>query len=143
MASKRFIVPVVLLTAATVGGGGVAAASGVSTAASAHSAPAPAAPLAHAARVTRLRLTADPHGAMRFNTKRLTARAGKVTIVMTNPSSSGMPHGIAIRGHGSGRVVGPGGTSTVTATLKRGRYTFVCPVPGHAQAGMTGTLTVR
>ena len=64
-------------------------------------------------------------------------------IVLTNPSSSGMPHGIAIRGHGSGRVVGPGGTSTVTATLKRGTYTFLCPVPGHAQRGMTGTLTVR
>jgi uncharacterized cupredoxin-like copper-binding protein len=146
MASKRIIVPVALLTAAAVGGGGVAAASGVSTAASAHSPSAPAvtaAPLAQAARATKLRITADPHGAMRFNRKRLTARAGKVTIVMTNPSSSGMPHGIAIRGHGSGRVVAPGGTSTVTVTLKRGRYTFLCPVPGHAQAGMTGTLTVR
>jgi uncharacterized cupredoxin-like copper-binding protein len=133
MASKRSIVPAVLLTAAALGGGGVAAANGASTS---HG-------VAHAARATTLRITADPHGAMRFSTKRLTAHAGKVTIVMTNPSSSGMPHGIAIRGHGSGRIVGPGGTSTVTATLKRGRYTFLCPVPGHAQAGMTGTLTVR
>jgi uncharacterized cupredoxin-like copper-binding protein len=141
MTRKRIITPVVLLTAAAAAVGGVAAASGAHTAASSHT---PASPvLAQAARTTKLRLTADPHGALRFNTKRLTARAGKVTIVMTNPSSSGMPHGVAIRGHGSGRVVGPGGTSTVTATLKRGEYTFVCPVSGHAQAGMTGTLTVR
>ena len=146
MASKRITLPVFLLTAAAVGVGAVAASSGASTGASSHRAPAPAvraAPVAHVARATRLQLTADPHGAMRFNTKRLSARAGKVTIVMANPSSSGMPHGIAIRGHGSGRVVGPGGSSTVTATLKHGRYTFLCPVPGHAQAGMTGTLTVR
>jgi azurin len=144
MANKRFIVPVSLLTAAAIGVAGCGASS--SNAASTSSAPAPApsaAPVAHAARVTTLRLTADPHGALRFNTKRLTARAGRVQIVLKNPSSSGMPHGIAIKGHGSGRVVGPGGTSTVTATLKRGTYTFLCPVPGHAQGGMTGTLTVR
>jgi uncharacterized cupredoxin-like copper-binding protein len=146
MASKRIIVPAALLTAA-IGVGGFAAASGASSStATPSSSPAAvvrAAPVAQAARATTLRLTADPHGAMRFNTKRLTARAGKVQIVLTNPSTSGMPHGIAIRGHGSGRVVGPGGTSTVTATLRRGTYTFLCPVPGHAQAGMTGTLTVR
>jgi azurin len=148
MPSRRIIVPVSLLAAAAIGVGGFAAASGASSnpAAPSYSAPAAAvkaAPVAQAARVTTLRLTADPHGALRFNTKRLTARAGKVQIVLTNPSSSGMPHGIAIRGHGSGRVVGPGRTSTVTATLKRGTYTFLCPVPGHAQGGMTGTLTVR
>ena len=36
----------------------------------------------------------------------------------------------------------PGSTSTVTATLKKGTYTYYCPVPGHKQAGMVGTLTV-
>ena len=148
MASKRLTVPVFLLTAAAIGVGACAAAGGASasTAAPAHSTSAAtlkAAPVTQGHGATTLRLTADPHGAPRFNTKRLTAHAGKVRIVLTNPSSSGMPHGIAIRGHGSGRVVGPGGTSTVTATLKRGTYTFLCPVPGHAQRGMTGTLTVR
>ena len=29
------------------------------------------------------------------------------------------------------------------AGLKKGKYTFLCPVPGHAAAGMKGTLTVR
>jgi uncharacterized cupredoxin-like copper-binding protein len=93
--------------------------------------------------VTTLRLSADPGGALSFTKTALTAKAGTVKLVMLNPSGSGMPHGIAIQGHGSGQVVQPGGTSTVSAKLAAGTYTFLCPVPGHAQAGMTGTLTVR
>ena len=93
--------------------------------------------------VTTLRLSADPGGALRFTKSALTAKAGTIKLVMKNPSSSGMPHAIAIQGHGSGQVVQPGGTSTATAKLSAGSYTFLCPVPGHAAAGMTGTLTVR
>jgi uncharacterized cupredoxin-like copper-binding protein len=31
----------------------------------------------------------------------------------------------------------------VSAQLKPGNYTFYCSVPGHRQAGMQGTLTVK
>jgi uncharacterized cupredoxin-like copper-binding protein len=65
---------------------------------------------------------------------------------MTNPSSSGSPHGIAISGKNvskKGKIVNPGKTTSVTVTLKRGKYTFYCPVPGHRQLGMKGTLTVK
>lgn len=41
-----------------------------------------------------------------------------------------------------GKVVLRGGTSKVTATLKRGRYVFFCSVAGHERAGMKGVLTV-
>ena len=45
--------------------------------------------------------------------------------------------------HKDGKTVSPGGTSTDTLTLKPGKYTFYCPVPGHRAAGMVGTLTVQ
>jgi uncharacterized cupredoxin-like copper-binding protein len=89
-----------------------------------------------------IHLSADPGGALRFTRSTLTAKAGKVTLIMKNPSSAGMDHGIAIEGSGTGATVSPGSTSTVTATLKKGTYTYYCPVPGHKQAGMVGTLTV-
>lgn len=82
-------------------------------------------------------------GKLAFNTKTLTAKAGKVTIVMANPAS--FHHGVSVSGNGidkDGPVVGTGATSTVTVTLKPGKYTFYCPVPGHRAGGMQGTLAV-
>ena len=35
------------------------------------------------------------------------------------------------------------GATTVKLNLKPGKYTFFCQVPGHRQAGMYGTLTVK
>jgi plastocyanin len=93
-----------------------------------------------------LKLKAVESNGLSFDTKALTAKAGKVTITMTNPSGDSQPHAVAIEGNGAdkdGKVVQPGGTSTVSLTLKPGKYTFYCPVPGHRQAGMEGTLTVQ
>jgi plastocyanin len=93
---------------------------------------------------TALRISADQKGALKFDRKVLTARAGKVTITMSNPA--GLPHNIAIKGKGlnrKGRIVLRGGTSSVTALLRRGRYRFYCSVPGHEAAGMWGTLVVK
>jgi len=91
-----------------------------------------------------LSLSADASGALKFNKKVLSTKSGAVTINMSNPSS--VPHGIAVEGNGvdkDGQTVTSGGTSTVSVTLKPGKYTFYCPVPGHRQAGMEGTLTVQ
>ena len=68
------------------------------------------------------------------------ARHGKVTLRMSNPSN--FPHAIAV-GSRKGKTVTKGGTSTVTVSLKKGTYTFYCPVPGHRAAGMKGKLIVR
>ena len=92
-------------------------------------------------------LKADPNGAIKFNKKKLTVTHGKVTVVMKNPSSSGQQHGIEVEGHGKekrGKIVNPGGTSRVTfKKLKKGKYEFYCPVPGHKELGMKGTLIVK
>jgi plastocyanin len=92
----------------------------------------------------QLVVDADPSGQLKFTKQQLTATAGAVTLVMHNPSPLG--HNIAIKDGGvdvRGKVVGHGGTSTAGANLKPGTYTFYCSVPGHAAAGMTGTLRVR
>jgi uncharacterized cupredoxin-like copper-binding protein len=40
-------------------------------------------------------------------------------------------------------LTGPGKTATISVTLKKGKYTYLCTVPGHAAAGMKGVFTVR
>jgi len=90
-----------------------------------------------------LKLSADPSGALKFDKSKLAAKSGAVTITMNNPSS--VPHGIAVEGNGvdkDGQIVNSGGTSTVSVSLKPGKYTFYCPVDSHRQQGMEGTLTV-
>jgi plastocyanin len=102
-------------------------------------APAPA----PAPAVTKLALSV-PGTALAYNTKQLSAKAGSVTITLTN--SSPLEHDVTVS-EGS-KVVGAtpvftGGTKSVTLKLKAGNYTFYCSVPGHRQAGMEGTLTVQ
>jgi plastocyanin len=91
-----------------------------------------------------LKLSADPGGALKFDKSTLTAKAGKVTIDLDNPSS--LPHAVEIEGNGveeSSDTIGKGETTKVTATVKPGEYEYYCPVDGHKAGGMTGTLTVQ
>jgi uncharacterized cupredoxin-like copper-binding protein len=85
-------------------------------------------------------------GQFSFSKKALAANAGNVTVAMTNPAGNQAPHAIEIEGQGvekSGQTVTAGGTSTVTADLKPGKYEFYCPVDSHRADGMEGTLTVK
>jgi uncharacterized cupredoxin-like copper-binding protein len=91
-------------------------------------------------------LRANPNGELKFNKTKLKASPGKVTVVMKNPASSGIKHGIEVEGNGKekrGKVVKPGKASHVTLTLKAGTYDYYCPVAGHKQAGMKGKLVVK
>jgi plastocyanin len=93
---------------------------------------------------TQLKLTADPTGNLKFNTDALSGKAGTVRITLTNPSP--VDHNVTLQtpqGVKGGPTVGKGGSSTVTAQLKPGSYTYYCSVPGHREAGMQGTLTVK
>jgi plastocyanin len=89
-----------------------------------------------------LAIAASPSGALKFTNSTLTAKAGKVKIAFTNKSST--PHGVVITGNGvnAHTSVITNGNASATANLKPGKYTFYCPVPGHRQAGMVGTITV-
>jgi plastocyanin len=92
---------------------------------------------------TSLKLAANPSGQLSYNTKLLAAKAGTVTITMTNMSP--LEHNVTVA-EGT-KVLGAtptfmGGSKTLTLKLKPGKYTFYCSVPGHRQAGMEGTLNV-
>jgi outer membrane protein assembly factor BamB len=80
-----------------------------------------------------------------FNTDKLTAKAGKVTIDFAN--NSALQHNVTLVSSGN-KILGKtptfaGGSKSFSATLKAGTYTYYCSVPGHRQAGMQGTLTVK
>ena len=93
---------------------------------------------------SQLKLTADPGGALKFDKTSLSTKPGKVTVVLDNPSD--VPHAIEVEGKGveeEGETVGKGGVSKASGELKAGKYEFYCPVDGHKQAGMEGTLTVN
>ena len=80
-----------------------------------------------------------------FDTNALTAKAGKVTVKFTNDSALG--HNVVLI-NSANKVLGKtptfdGGTKSFDVTLKPGTYTYYCSVPGHRQAGMQGTLTVK
>ena len=77
---------------------------------------------------------------LKFNVSTIRAKAGKVTLSMSNPSS--FPHAVGVKGKAKGKTVKKGGTSTFSTTLKKGTYTFYCPVPGHEAGGMKGKLIV-
>lgn len=92
-----------------------------------------------------LKFEADPNGALAYTTTKATAKAGKVTIEFNNPQS--LTHDVAIESS-SGKEIGKteliaDGSDSTTVDLKPGTYTFYCSVPGHREAGMEGTLTVK
>lgn len=88
---------------------------------------------------------ADPSGNLAFTTDEATSKAGKVTVNFTNQSA--VPHDVALEDEAGEQIAATEtvaeGTDSTTAELKPGKYTFYCTVPGHRQAGMEGTLTVK
>ena len=91
-----------------------------------------------------VKLAADP-SAIAYDTSSLTSKPGKVTIDFTNPAP--LEHDVAIEDESGKEIVSSElitkGETSVSAELAPGTYTFFCTVPGHREAGMEGTLTVK
>jgi plastocyanin len=80
-----------------------------------------------------------------FDQKDVSAKAGTVTIDFDNKQA--LSHDVKIA-DSSGKELGgtdlvSSGTANATVDLQPGTYTFFCSVPGHKEAGMEGTLTVK
>jgi plastocyanin len=92
-----------------------------------------------------IKFETDPSGELAYTASEASAEAGNVTIDFNNPQS--LTHDVAIEDSsgkevGKTELIGEGETST-TIDLKPGTYTYYCTVPGHREAGMEGTLTVK
>ena len=92
-----------------------------------------------------LSVEADPGGELAYTTTTATAKAGQVTVDFNNPQA--LTHDVAIE-DSSGKEVGAteliaSGEDSTTVDLKPGTYHYFCTVPGHREAGMEGTLTVK
>jgi plastocyanin len=92
-----------------------------------------------------VKIEADPSGALAFTETQVSAPAGSDTIEFDNPSSTG--HNVYVEDD-SGNVVAEtdtisDGKTSAPADLQPGTYTFYCAIPGHREAGMEGTLTVK
>ncbi len=87
-----------------------------------------------------------PEGSeLAYTTNSAEAEAGKDTVNFTNVQA--IPHDVTIEDKG-GETIGATDvisedSASTTVDLKPGTYTFFCSIPGHREAGMEGTLTVK
>ncbi len=87
-----------------------------------------------------------PEGsALAYTATEASAEAGTDTINFTNVQAT--PHDVAIEDE-AGEEVGKTDvisedTASAKVKLEPGTYTFFCTIPGHREAGMEGTLTVK
>ena len=90
-----------------------------------------------------LKVTAVAAG-LKFSPSSLKAKAGKVTITLKNVSP--LPHDLVVQAGDKvlarTPILAKGKIASLSVTLKAGTYGFICSVPGHAAAGMKGSLVV-
>jgi plastocyanin len=89
-----------------------------------------------AVRSTTVKVTAKDYS---FALSTKTVKHGKVTFMIKNAGHT--THDFAIAGHTS-KKIGPGASTTLTVTLKKGRWPYSCTVDSHKELGMKGVLKV-
>ena len=71
------------------------------------------------------------------------ASVARGTVTFKVKNTGHIKHDFKINGKKT-KLLSPGGTTTLKVSFgKRGKFTYLCTVPGHAQAGMKGRLTVK
>ena len=101
--------------------------------------------------VTKVTVTAGKPTEFGFVLSPKRIPAGKVTFTLKNGGTvahdfkvcSSPKGGTAFACAGKAtKLIDPGASATLTLTLAKGRYEYLCTVPTHAAAGMKGVLTV-
>jgi len=93
-----------------------------------------------AAKATTITVTAGKPTEFHFTLSKKSAAKGAVTFKIVNKGK--LAHDFKIAGKTS-KMVQPGKSTTLKVTLKAGKQKYECTVPGHAAAGMKGTLAVK
>ncbi len=96
-----------------------------------------AAPTASGRSTAKVTVTATD---FKFKVVPKTVVRGVTTFTVVNRGEA--THDFRIAGKKT-RILNPGARATLKVTLKKGRYPYLCTVPGHAQLGMKGTLVVK
>jgi uncharacterized cupredoxin-like copper-binding protein len=89
---------------------------------------------------TTVKVTAGKPTEFHFVLSKMSVPAGAVTFTIANKGK--LAHDFKIGGKTS-KMVQPGKSVTLKVTLKKGKNKYLCTVPGHAAAGMKGTLVVK
>jgi uncharacterized cupredoxin-like copper-binding protein len=76
----------------------------------------------------------------KFRLTATTARHGSITFRLTNRGT--LKHDFKIDGKKT-PLISPGKSASITVSLARGSWKYLCTVKGHAAAGMRGTFRVR
>jgi uncharacterized cupredoxin-like copper-binding protein len=97
--------------------------------------------LAHHSRAAAtVTVTAGKPGIFSFTLSTKTVKHGAVTFNVKNAGA--LPHDFWINAKKT-KTLSPGKSTSLTVTFaKAGSYPYKCTIPGHAAAGMKGTLKV-
>jgi uncharacterized cupredoxin-like copper-binding protein len=76
----------------------------------------------------------------KFTLSKKSARHGSVTFKFKNAGK--LSHDFKIAGKKTKIILKGKSAAPLTVKLKKGRYRYVCTIPGHADKGMKGTFRV-
>jgi uncharacterized cupredoxin-like copper-binding protein len=89
------------------------------------------------AAATRVTVTASD---FKFVLSKKIVPRGTVTFVVTNKGKT--THDFKIKGKKTA-FLPPGKSATLKVVFPKGKFPYLCTIPGHAALGMKGVLTVR
>jgi uncharacterized cupredoxin-like copper-binding protein len=90
--------------------------------------------------VTTVTVTLAKPSEFKILLSKKTVGKGVTTFKVTNKGK--LSHDFKIAGRKT-RMLSNGKSATLRTILKKGKYAYLCTVPGHAAAGMKGVLTVK
>jgi uncharacterized cupredoxin-like copper-binding protein len=91
----------------------------------------------HSRSLATVNVSAGSPSEFKFTLSAKSVKSGVVTFKVTNKGK--LAHDFQIGGRKT-PLINPGKSNTLRVTLKKGSYTYMCTVPGHAAAGMKGTF---